>query len=44
MLPPFFGGSHYQLECIRPSSGAASPTFVVASWQNTALMALAEAP
>jgi hypothetical protein len=44
MLPPFFGGSHCQLECIRPSFGAASPTFVVASWQSTALKVPAEAP
>jgi hypothetical protein len=34
MLPPFFGGSHCQLGYIRPSSGAASPKFVVASWQS----------
>jgi hypothetical protein len=28
MLPPFFGGSRYQLKCIHPSSVAASPESV----------------
>jgi hypothetical protein len=44
MPPPFFGGSHCQLGYTRPSSGAASPKFVVASWQSIALKVPAEVP
>jgi hypothetical protein len=44
MLPPFFGESHCQLEYTLPSSGAASPKFEEASWQNIELKVLAEVP
>jgi hypothetical protein len=41
---PSLAKNHCQRGCIHPSSGEASPRFVVASLQNIVLLALVGAP